>query len=925
MWSRLRLSREDSVPITAGGQLLHYRIVEKIGEGGMGVVWRATDTTLGRDVAIKVLPDAVSADAERVLRFEREARVLAALNHPHVATIHGLHEATPDGRKVHLLVLELVEGEDLEQVLERGPIPLERAVEIATQVATALEAAHAQGIVHRDLKPANVKLTAAGDVKVLDFGLAKALAPETTSGSAPATPSMSPTLTSAGTLAGMILGTAAYMAPEQARGSAVDKRADLWAFGALLYEMLTGERCFAGDTISDTLASVLKEQPDWSRLPAGTPPTIKRLLRRCLAKDPRQRLADAADARLELREAFEDHEVVVAAPDETFTPALASKLPWFVAAAATVVAVAALAAWGLGRGNPATPREPLVLSIPIPADVRLRVNQESVLELSRDGRYVVFNGYVGDSTTTALYLRKLDDATIVKVPDTEGAVNPFFSPDSRWIGFFADGRLKKIQVDGATAIVVCEATGNPRGATWTDDDRIVFPRHFAGALQVVRALGGEPTMLTELDEAAKERTHRWPQSVPGHDVVLFTVATTDSPEFYDDAHIDAVRLSTGVRKTILEGASLARYVPTGHLVFARAGLLYGVPFDIDRLETTGQPVPVLEGVTGAATSGVVYASISGDGLLAYVPGRPENPRKRLRWMFADGRDEEPAGVDEGSYVDTAVSPDGRHVAFAQEGERSQDLWVLDLERESRVRLTFEGENWGPVWMRDGKTILFSSVRDGWQAVYMTAADGTGGERLVYRREGVSVTVTDVSPDGRLAILEVYADNRPDIFVKPLDDPDAEVVPFLTGPADERSARFSPDGRFVAYVSDAAGDYQVFVRPFPGPGGRWQISNHGGVDPHWSPDGKQIHYRNNRGWWVVDVEPGDGAALRTGLPRLVRDDLPRAQLASTNGLSAAGDALLVATDAGNDRTGAEEIRVMTDWFTRLNRLMATQAP
>jgi Tol biopolymer transport system component len=228
-------------------------------------------------------------------------------------------------------------------------------------------------------------------------------------------------------------------------------------------------------------------------------------------------------------------------------------------------------------------------------------------------------------------------------------------------------------------------------------------------------------------------------------------------------------------------------------------------------------------------------------------------------------------------------------------------------------------------MRDGKTILFSSVRDGWQAVYMTAADGTGGERLVYRREGVSVTVTDVSPDGRLAILEVYADNRPDIFVKPLDDPDAEVVPFLTGPADERSARFSPDGRFVAYVSDAAGDYQVFVRPFPGPGGRWQISNHGGVDPHWSPDGKQIHYRNNRGWWVVDVEPGDGAALRTGLPRLVRDDLPRAQLASTNGLSAAGDALLVATDAGNDRTGAEEIRVMTDWFTRLNRLMATQAP
>jgi serine/threonine-protein kinase len=900
--------------------LLHYKIVEKLGEGGMGVVWRAADTTLGREVAIKVLADAVAADPDRVLRFEREARVLAALNHPHVATIHGMHAASlDDGARIHFLAMELVEGEDLEARLQRGAIPLERTVEIATQIATALEAAHARGIVHRDLKPANVKVDPNGDVKVLDFGLAKALVPDEASGAAASSPSMSPTLTSAGTVAGMILGTAAYMSPEQARGGEIDRRADLWAFGALLYEMLTGQRCFTGGTVSDTLASVLKEEPDWSRLPAALPVPIRRLLRRCLAKDPRQRLSDAADARLELLEAFETHEA--AAPAAVDAPAKASRLPWAIAALAGVAALVAAGAWLFGGTAPHAPQEPVVLSIPIPDESPLRDDQESLLELSRDGRLLVFNGAAEDSTSMVLYMRRLDEASIVQLPDTTGAVNPFLSPDGRWVGFFADGQLRKLQIGGTTAITVCEAKGNPRGASWGDDDTIVFPEHFAGALLRVPAGGGEAAVLTTLDVERKERTHRWPQLLSEHDVVLFTVATTDSPEYYDDAAIDALRLSTGERKTVLEGASMARWLPTGHLVFARSGFLYAVPFDIDRLETTGSAVPIVEGVAGAANSGAAYATISNDGLLAYVPGRPENPRRTLSWLRADGSDVAVEGAEEGGYGGTRVSPDGKRLAFSMVGERSADIWTFDTERQTRVRLTFEGENFRPSWTPDGESIVFTSVRDGVQAVYMTAADGTGGERLLDLMEGVSLLATDVSSDGRHILMEVYGDNKSDTYVKAIDDPDAEAIPFVVSPADEGDAHFSPDGRWVAYTADEAGDFEVFVRPFPGTGGRWQISNRGGVSPRWSRDGKQIHYRNNRGWWVVDVAAGDGQSFRPGTPRLVRDDLPRAQLSTNHDLSPAGDAWLIAIAAADEET-TEEIRVVVNWFEVVERLTAS---
>ncbi len=916
------------MPLVPDQHLLHYRITEKIGEGGMGAVWRATDTTLDREVAIKVLPAEFARDAERLSRFEREARLLASLNHPHIATIHGFHSADD----THFLVMELVEGEDLEQRIARDPVPLERAVEIATQVAQALEAAHAQGIVHRDLKPANVKLAASGQAKVLDFGLAKALAPDTASGERPGGPSLSPTITSAGTVAGVILGTAAYMSPEQARGKPLDRRADLWAFGCLLYEMLTRKRCFGGETISDTLASLLKEEPDWSALPAGTPPSIRRLLRRCLAKDPRRRLSDAADARLELQEAFDvDEEAEAAAAAAVAAaaaageqaghagPSRSARLPWIVAAGATIAAVAAVAAWTLGaRSATAAPRPPIALSIPLSGEVSLNEEQEALLDISRDGRVLVFSGFQDDTAGSSLYMRRLGEPGIVPLPDTDGALNPFLSPDGEWVGFFADGEIRKLQLGTGTAIRVCPVPGATRGATWGEDGTIVYPLHFQGGLMRVPATGGEPVVLTELDPARKERTHRWPHFIPGTDHVLFTVATLDSPEFYDDARIDAVDVTTGERTVVFEGASLARYVPTGHLLLARGGFLYAVPFDPDTLRVEGTPVPVLEGVRGAANSGVVYAAVSQGGILAYVPGRSQNPNKRLTWMYADGTSQPMAGAEPGGYIDVAISPDGGRVAASVAGDRSRDIWVYDLAAESRIRLTFEGENTNPVWSPDGKTLHFNSVRGGFGAAWMTRADGSGQPTLFHAIAGSTCGVLDISSDGKFALLEVYGKQKTDIYLKPLD-PQAEATPFLDTAADERHARFSPDGRWVSYSSDETGDYEVFVRPFPEGSGRWQISN-AGLDAYWAPDGRSLHYRANRAWWVVDVDPGGaaGAPFRTGTPRLVRRDLPRASLQWTFGLSRKGDAFLVAVSE-SDQVASPEIRVVVDWFGELERL------
>ncbi len=900
-----------------GQQLAHYRLVEKIGEGGMGVVWRATDTTLKRDVAIKMLPEGFATDAERLQRFEQEARLLASLNHPHIATIHGFHEA--EGYR--FLAMELVEGEDLAQRITREPIPLERIVEIATQIAQALEVAHAQGVVHRDLKPANIKLNASGQVKVLDFGLAKALSVDPASGSSTGDPSHSPTMTSAGTLAGMIIGTAAYMSPEQARGKSADRRADLWAFGCLLYEMLTRNRPFDGETISDALASVLKEHPDWSALPEETPPGVRRLLRRCLTKDPRQRLSDAGGARLELQEALAPVPAEERGPFHTAPPppepSRRNILPWVVTAVAVLVALGAMF---VGGESEPVPTEPLHLAIPLPPGVKLNDDQQTTLAVSADGGHIVLTAVRDEGTE--LYLRNLDHPEASPIRGTLNGDNPFFSPDGRWVGFFADGKLKKVSISDGALITICNSPGTPRGAAWGDNDLIVFPQHFDGGLFRVNAGGGEATPLTELDQDRRERTHRWPSFIPGRGVVLFTVATLDSPEFYDDAQIDALDLSTGKRKTVYKGASLARYLPTGHLLLAREGLLFAAPFDVDRLEVTGSPVPVVQEVMGARNSGVVYADVAQNGLLAYFAGKSTTRRANLTWRYFDGRSEPVAGSAIGGYVDSSVSPDGKRIAVAiAADDGSFHIWTYDIERQTPTRLTFEGTNLKPLWTPDGKSIVFSSIRDGQGAIYIKSADGSGEERLVHVIEGITVEPSDVSPSGQV-IMVVYGSNRSDIYTKPLDDLDGEAVEFSAGSSAEIHGAMSPDGKWIAYTSDEMDSYDVFVRPFPGPGGRWQISKDGGIHPKWSPDGRRLFYRLGRRLYAVDVEIGDDGAFRPGTQKLLLDDLPRAMLATTYGVSPDGKAILVPEPVDDSGT-PEQITVVVNWLDEMERILARE--
>jgi len=900
-----------------GQQLGHYRLVEKIGEGGMGVVWRATDTTLNRDVAIKMLPQGLAADVSRMQRFEQEARLLASLNHPHIATIHGFHEDA-GGR---FLAMELVEGEDLSERIARESIPLERVIEIATQIAEALEVAHSQGVIHRDLKPANIKLTSTGQVKVLDFGLAKALSIDPASGSSAGDPAHSPTMTSAGTLAGMIIGTAAYMSPEQARGKSADRRADVWAFGCLLYEMLTRTRPFDGETISDALASVLKEHPDWSALPVETPAAIRRLLRRCLTKDPRQRLGDAGAVRLELREALEplppEEQTAPAEAAPPPAPARRRVLPWVVTAVAVVAAIAAMV---IGGKSEPVATEPFHLAIPLPSGVKLNDDQQSTLAVSPDGRHLVLVASIDEGTE--LYLRSLNKPETKVIPGTLNGDNPFFSPDGRWIGFFADGKLKKVSIVDGALITVCDSPGTPRGAAWGENDRIVFPRHFDGGLFVVDGSGGESAPLTELDDERRERTHRWPHFIPGSDVVLFTVATLDSPEYYDDALIDAVDMKTGERKTVYKGASWARYLPTGHLLLAREGLLFAVAFDVDRLEVTGNPEPVVQEVMGARNSGVVYADVAQNGMLAYFAGKATTRRAVLTWRHFDGRSEPVAGAPIDGYVDPAVSPDGRRIAVAiAADDGSFHVWTYDIERETPTRITFEGNNRSPMWTPDGKSLVFSSVRDGQGAVYIKSADGSGTERVVHVIEGVTTVPSDVSRNG-LVTMEVYGSSRSDLYTKSLDDLDAEAVEFSGGAAAEIHGTISPDGRWIAYTSDEMDTYDVFVRPFPGPGGRWQISKNGGIHPKWSPDGRQLFYRIGRKLYAVDVGVGEDGAFRPGTQQLLLDDLPRAQLAASYGVSPDGKAIIVPEPA--DASGTpEQITVVVNWLDEMERLLAAE--
>ncbi len=802
----------------------------------MGKVYRAEDTRLGREVAIKVLPEAVARDPERLARFEREARVLAAFAHPRIAAVHEFGVA--DG--VHFLVMELAAGETLAERIARGALPVFEALPIALQIAEALEAAHERGIVHRDLKPANVKVSPDGAVKVLDFGLAKALEMPT-DGTSEAHLTHSPTLTGHATRGGVLLCTAAYMSPEQAAGRPADRRSDVWAFGVVLLEMLTGRQAFTGESASHVLASVLKDEPAWGSLERDLPPRVLELLRRCLRKEPKRRLQAIGEARVALEDWLADPGAMAAAP-----AAVASSrrrtglLPWAVAAVLAAALAVALWLWRQEGDRPA-PEVAAVARIPVTfgAGESLALGLQPAVAMSRDGRRQLL--VVESEGTRRLLLRDLDQVDSRLLPGSEGASSPFFSPDGEWVGFVADETLKKMSLAGGPPITLAAAPDS-RGAAWSEDGTIFFSPGPSGGLQRISAQGGEAAAATELDGERGERTHRWPHVVPGGRAALYTSVTFDSLEYYDDARIEALVVASGERKVILEGASRAE-VLGGHLVFARGGSLLAVPFDAAALEVEGQPVPVLTKVATSATTGAAHFALSATGSGIYVPGDLSDA-VFPRWADRRGGGV-PAELEEANYVQLRLAPDDRRAALVVAAAQDNDVWVADFERGTTSRLTFGGLARDPVWTPDGRSVAFSQRRKGADAnygIYVQPADGAGEPEVLWTDESVKLRVDCFSPDGTsLVFSRLTSANQGDLWLLPLAG-DRAPRPLLETSFHESHAEVSPDGRWLAYASNESGRSEVFVRPFPGPGGKWQVSSDGGLEPHWSHDGRELFYR-----------------------------------------------------------------------------------
>ncbi len=830
----------------------------------MGEVYRARDTKLQRDVALKVLPEEFFEDKDRVARFEREARALAALNHPGIAAIYSFDEipgsslSSSSGSARHLLVMELVEGEGLDAKIRDGALPLDEALAIARQIADALEAAHEKGIVHRDLKPANVKVTEDGKVKLLDFGLAKALEGDPGTSGAPEM-TQSPTLTARATAAGMILGTAAYMSPEQARGKTVDKRADVWAFGALVYEMLTGKRAFEGETVSDTLAAILKEDPDWSKLPVQTPARVKELLRKCLRRDAKQRLHDIADARLDLEEIaaatasgsspFEEKQAVPGSTVGRIAPTSRERgsrkslyLSWAIAAAFA----AATGALALRARTPKAEREGVTrFTVSLPEGSRLVLDDTPNIAVSADGRKLVVQAVDVKSGTTHLVLRSLSELQGAPLAGTEGASDPFFSPDGAWIGFFADGKLKKLFLAGGTPVALADAP-SPRGACWAPDDTIVFSPAYASGLVRVPAAGGAPMEIAKPDPKKNERTYRWPDPLPGDAGILFTIGWENSQQNYDNG--DIAVLARGAVRTLVKGASMARFVAPDRLAFVRLGTLFTVAFDPRAATVHGDPFPVLHELGGDPTSGVAYLSVARNGTLAWVPGSALSGQSWLTLMDRSGKPTR-LPLPPQDYNTPVFSPDGGRLAYnvgKGRGGLAGDIWTISLSDLAPSRLTFDEFSAAPVWSPDGKQVAYIVTAGKSPGIQRKPADGGGAATLL----GDSTTQVFIpggwSPDGRLFAYTVV-DTRE---VRLLDVSTGKSRLFAS---EANSPAFSPDGRFIAYNGVlGSGEPRVFVRPLEGDA-RWQASPDFGAFPKWSVSGRELFFLQNSRVTKVDVE------------------------------------------------------------------------
>jgi eukaryotic-like serine/threonine-protein kinase len=806
------------MPLSAGTKLGTYEVLSAIGAGGMGEVYQAHDTKLGRDVAIKVLPEAVAHDLERLARFQREAKMLAALNHPNIATIFGLEQSGA----THYLVMELVPGDTLQQrVKGDGPVPVEEALTIAKQIAEALEAAHEKGIIHRDLKPANVKLTPEGKVKVLDFGLAKAFAGDTS------TEDMgnSPTLSMAATMQGVILGTAAYMSPEQARGKSVDKRTDIWAFGCVLYELLTGKQVFTGEDITEILAAVVMKEPAFDALPANISPSIRVLLQRCLRKDRRQRTPDAATIRIEIEDAL-------AAPNDSgatqATPVSMTKVLWTVAAALALVAVASLV-FAL-RNRPADVQKTSArLTIPLPPGQEITTYPA----ITRDGRTVAYVTQQG-LDAPQLYLRDLNSFEARAVPGSSGALQPFFSPDGKWVAFFAQGQLQKAEVAGGAPIRLAEALFSV-GGTWTEDNTIIYAASLGSGLLRIPASGGTSESLTKPDGAANGYAHVFPQALPGGRSLLFTI--------WGQSRGNAVLSLVSRRwEIVLPEASFetAFFDPTNGstgrlLLIDRSSTIKGAPFDAAHPGLTSADTTVLSDVYyDVETESRGWLSISNNRTAVYASGNPA--KTSLVWVDREGKAES-LGKGQDLYRDVRLSPDGKKAVDRVGG----DLWIHDLQRGTRTPLTSGDANFRPVWSLDGTRIFFGSNRGGDWDIYSQPADGSRPAEVLLKRPYDQWPLS-ILPDGTLIYREVHPKTGQDLWTL---SPDGKTTPLRVTQFNEMEGQFSPGPaggrRWVAYTSDESGRNEIYVQSYPGGTNRIAVSDGGGSTPRWSPDGKELFY------------------------------------------------------------------------------------
>ena len=890
-----------SLPI--GERIGSYEIVGLLGAGGMGEVYRARDSKLNREVALKVLPASFGQDAERLARFRREAQVLAALNHPNIAHVHGFEDGAGQASDVHALVMELVEGPTLAERIAHGPLPLAEALPIAKQIAGAMEAAHEQGIIHRDLKPANIKVKEDGTVKVLDFGLAKAMSQDP-SGSGSAEVMNSPTLTARATELGVILGTAAYMAPEQAKGRPVDRRADIWAFGVILFEMVTGRRGYEAEDVSETLAAVLTREVDWTALPTATPVRLKALVKDCLVRDPKERLRDIGDARRELQRMIDGvpdpGAPAASAAAVPAAPAWQRLLPWAIAGFAII---AAIAASFLNR--PAAGAVPqLVRSQSLLTDFSV------FMTIANDGSKIAYS-VAGGPQTVNVAVRRLDEFEGKLVPGTGNAAWPMFSPDGQWIVFseLSGTKIRKVPVGGGTPNTLGEGSFS-RGATWGADDTIVFSG--AKGLMKIPAAGGTATQVTTIDNAKGEIAHTRPQFLPDGRFLLFTVNGKDQNAPQQFAVLD---LAAGTYKMVGRGGLNGQYLRSGHLAYVRGGTLFAAPFDVKTQSITSSEVPVVENISLTGPEGTADYAVSDNGLLVYFASVGNQQGTTLAWADRAGRPTVLPGQATKLWGTGRLSFDGRFIANGiSDTSGNRDIWIYDVTRGAPTRVTFGGTNDYPIWSRDSRRVYYGATRDGKSAIYAAPADGSGKPTLIASTP-FAVTMESMTPDERTLVFSMpQAEGPPQLFSLTIDGAGkaGEPKPLHESVQNvESHGQVSPDGKWIAYVSMESGSPEVYLHGFPVAGARVRISPDGGARPRWSVDGKELFFWSGTpGTRLMSVTIPAGDARAATEPKLVFQRV----VGTTFDVTTDRDKFLIELTANTD---GSRLNFVTNWFEELN--------